>query len=133
VQLILDLNSLAAKSGVSLSNFLISDNATAGAVSTGGTPATVGATAGTPTANTSTAANSLQSANSSAGSSFGNSSLTNSLDITVSAKGTYSAFSTFLSAAENSLRPLDITEVNLKSSANGIYTYTITFRIYWLS
>jgi hypothetical protein len=98
VQLILDLNSLASRSGVTLSDFKVADNATSTTNSSG-----------------------IQSSN-----------LIDSLDLSVSANGTYSAFQTFLAAAEQSLRPLDITQLGIKSSGTGVYDYTITFRIYWL-
>ena len=104
VQLILDLNSLASRSGLTLSNFKVADNATS-----------------SPDSTDATSASGIQS-----------SSLTDSLDLSVSASGTYSAFQTFLAAAEQSLRPLDITQLTIKSSGTGVYAYTITFRIYWL-
>jgi hypothetical protein len=98
VQLILDLNSLATRSGISLSDFQVADNATSTDPTTG----------------------------------LPSSSLTNSLDLSVSATGTYSAFETFLAAAEQSLRPLDVTEITIKTDTTGVYQYKITFRIYWL-
>ena len=105
IQLIVDLDALAAKYGVVLSGFSIQHN-TAGS-SNGAASSTV------PTA--------LQSTN-----------VTDSLDLSVSATGTYDAFQSFLTAAEQSVRPLDITQLSLKYSSTGVYTYTITFRIYWL-
>jgi hypothetical protein len=100
IQLILDMDALAARSGVTLSDFSIQNNATSTTDSSG---------------------NPLQST-----------SLTDSLDLSVSATATYSAFQTFLAAAEQSLRPLDIMKLTLKSSGTGVYTYDIDFRIYWL-
>jgi Tfp pilus assembly protein PilO len=105
VQLILDLNALAAKSGIALSNFNItSTNGSAPAPdqSTGSLPLEAG---GQPT---------------------------DSIDLTVSGTGTYNAFRTFLDGVEQSLRPMDMVQMTLTDSTNGIYTYNFTFRIYWL-
>ncbi len=110
IQLILDLDALAARSGLTLSNFTIQDNSSATASSQNPLSAALD-----------TSAIPLQSTG-----------LTNSLDLSVGATGTYSAFLTFLTSAEQSLRPLDITKIDLKSSKTGVYNYTITFRIYWL-
>jgi len=100
VQLILDLNSLAQRSGLVLSNFNVSNNQTT--------------TTGTPT--------NLPPSTS----------LVNSLTLSVSAKGSYPAFRTFLAATEQSLRPMDVTALSVTNSTTGVYTYDITFRIYWL-
>lgn len=102
VQLILDLNSLASRSGVALSDFSVVDNATSSPSATGSSIPTL---TGGQTA---------------------------SLDLSVSATGTYSAFRTFLGAVEQSLRPMDVTELSVKDSSTGVYTYQMTFRIYWL-
>jgi ABC-type multidrug transport system fused ATPase/permease subunit len=55
-----------------------------------------------------------------------------SLDITVAATGTYSAFHSFLSGVESSLRQLDVVKVEVKDSPTGVYTYEMTVRLYWL-
>ena len=110
VQLILDLNSLAARSGLSLSNFTVSNNSTA---------ANSSSNAASPGTGTSVPA-------------LNAGGMTNSLDLSVTATGTYSAFRTFLSAAEQSLRPMDVTSLSIQDSATGVYSYQITFRIYWL-
>jgi hypothetical protein len=105
VQLILDLNALAAKTGITLSNFTITSTNGSGPApdqSAGALPLSAG---GQPT---------------------------DSIDVTVTAAGTYSAFRTFLDGIEQSLRPLDLMQMTLTDSANGIYTYNFTFRIYWL-
>lgn len=103
VQLILDLNALAARSGVQLSNFSIKDSAASNGITSGGNlPLESGAKA------------------------------TDSLDLSVTAVGTYSAFRTFLAGAELSLRPLDVVQLTVTPSATGVYTYNMTFRIYWL-
>lgn len=55
-----------------------------------------------------------------------------SLNLTMTGTGTYSAFRTFLAGIEQSLRPLDIVAVDVVSSATGVYSYDITLRLYWL-
>ena len=109
IQLILDMNALASKYGVALSGFSIQSNSTASP------DAAAGNASDTPS-----------------GAAFQSTATTNSLDLSVTATGTYNAFQAFLTAAELSLRPLDITQLTLKDSTTGVYTYTITFRIYWL-
>jgi len=99
VQLILDLNSLASRSGLTLSNFDV------------GTPAE---TSGGDRL------------------SLASESPVESLDISVSATGSYAALKTFLLGAEWSLRPLDLTDISISESKTGVYTYDLTFRIYWL-
>ncbi|HEY0011182.1 MAG TPA: hypothetical protein VGB97_04755 [Candidatus Paceibacterota bacterium] len=101
VQIILDLNTLAARSGMKLSDF---DTATPSDAVTTGDPAF-----------------SLESAGP-----------VESLDITVSATGTYESFRTFLDGIERSLRILDVVSVEVTDSATGVYTYTMTVRLYWL-
>ena len=107
VQLILDLNSLAARSGVQLSGFQVTNNSTA------------------PNSSASQGAGTTVPALNSGGT-------TQTLNLSVTASGTYSAFRTFLSASEQSLRPMDVTALSLNDSATGVYTYQITYRIYWL-
>jgi len=102
VQLILDLNALAAHSGVQLSNFDIRDGATATTDTSGALPD--------------------QSGNK----------LVDSLSLSVRATGTYSAFRTFLAGVESSLRPLDLIQMSLVDSQTGVYSYSLTFHIYWL-
>lgn len=99
VQLILDLNSLAGRSGLTLSNFDI----------------------GAPKAATGGDKLSLASE-----------SPVESLDLSVSATGSYGAMKSFLQGAEWSLRPLDLVNLTLSDSRTGVYTYDMTFRIYWL-
>lgn len=100
IQLILDLDALAARSGVRLSNFNIEDTGTPGAPE--------GELA-------------LESTNP-----------VGSIEITVTAVGSYNAFSTFLEAAEKSLRMLDVVALSVKGAETGVYSYDVTFRIYWL-
>ena len=126
VQLIVDLNSLAARSGVQLSEFNIvggdTGSNTTSSTNTGVAPlAAAGAAAGpgamTPQSNTLA----LQT-----------SEPTESLELSVSATGSYAAFRTFLAGVEQSLRPLDVIELSVQDSETGVYTYDITFRLYWL-
>lgn len=105
VQLIVDLNSLAARSGVQLSNFdIIDDTASAGTAADGAVEPAV----------------------------LGTGETMESLELSVSATGTYAAFHAFLDGVEKSLRPLDVVQLDVKDSATGVYTYTVTFRLYWL-
>jgi hypothetical protein len=113
VQIILDLNTLAARSGITLSDF----NTSQGSGQQGGqTAATPGVPSGTanPTA------------------SLTSDGPIDSLEITVSATGTYASFRNFLNGIESSLRLLDVTSVTVKDSATGVYTYDMTIRLYWL-
>jgi len=126
VQLIVDLNSLAARSGVQLSDFSIENGttnsaatATSGAAPVATTMPVSGSGAAPLTTQSSTLA--LQS-----------SEPTESLELSVSATGSYAAFRTFLTGVEQSLRPLDVVELSVQDSATGVYTYDITFRLYWL-
>jgi hypothetical protein len=101
VQLILDLDALANRSGMKLTGFTITDPSAD----------RKGAALDTP----------LHSATA-----------IDYIDISVPATGTYTSFRTFLASAEHSLRPLDITNLSVTDSDTGVYTYTFTFRIYWL-
>ncbi len=101
VQLILDLNSLASRSGVQLSDFDVGESGESDTAQKG-TPSLV-----------------VQAPY-------------DSLDLSVSAVGTYASLRTFLAGVENSLRPLDVVELSVKDSTTGVYTYEITFRLYWL-
>ena len=104
IQLILDLDALASRSGVRLSNFNVGEQpgqSTSGGDDLGGDLPLEDLEA------------------------------VGSLDITVTATGSYAAFRSFLEAAEQSLRLLDLVSVNVKSGV-GAYTYDMTFRIYWL-
>lgn len=103
VQLILDLNALADRTGMVLSNFG-TDASVNGSEDSGGS-----------------------------GGAFGSSrSATDSLTLSVSGSGTYDAFRAFLAGVEQSLRPLDITSLSVTDSPTGIYTYQMTFTFYWL-
>lgn len=118
VQLILDLNSLAARSGVQLSDFDIKDSDSESTQSQAGGPVLVAGDASMPP--------------SSGALPLSGQKPVDSLEISVTADATYASFRTFLAGVENSLRPLDIVELSLKDAESGIYTYQITFRLYWL-
>lgn len=120
IQIITDLITLAAHSNMTVSNFSVGSPS----VVKGQGVSVSSSTAGLPTTN---------------GGSMGNPStlvktgdLNNSLDVSLSAVGTYPSFRVFLSAIENSLRPLDVTSLTVHQSKTGVYTYDITVRIYWL-
>ena len=104
VQLIVDLNSLAARSGVELSQFNVGSSEAAAGDAPAATPDAAYTGGGT----------------------------TDSLEVSVSAIGSYEAFRTFLNGIETSLRPLDVVELSVQDSTTGVYTYNMSFRIYWL-
>lgn len=106
VQIILDLNTLAARSGMTLSDFDTS-SVQSGAPQAAGTP-------GDPAA------------------SLTSDGPIDSLEITVSARGTYASFRNFVDGIEQSLRLLDVVAVSVQDSATGVYTYDMTIRLYWL-
>lgn len=55
-----------------------------------------------------------------------------SLDLSISATGSYAQLRAFLDGVEASLQPLDLVELKITDSATGVYTYSMTFRLYWL-
>lgn len=103
VGLILDLNALAARSGLSISNIDVSNPA--------------------PVSNTATAATASQGASTN---------VTGSIDLSLSAVGTYSALQTFLAGVEKSERLLDVRDIIVKGSDTGVYIYQMKLRLYWL-
>lgn len=103
VGLILDLNALAASTGLSLSSIDITANDTTAALAS----ANIGAT-GMPV------------------------SPLNSVDLSLSAIGTYPALKSFLSGIEKSLRLLDVQTLDIKGSDTGVYGYQMKLRIHWL-
>lgn len=104
VGLILDLNALAARSGLSLSNIDVASPAASGGTTN---PAAAGAAA--------ISVNPI-----------------GSVDLSLSAIGTYSALKAFLSGVEKSQRLLDVQDLAISGSETGVYSYRITLRIYWL-
>ncbi|MDP2593876.1 MAG: hypothetical protein Q8P36_00845 [bacterium] len=100
IGLILDLNALAARSGLSLSSIDVTKN-TAAAPDESSLPNAATDPIGT-------------------------------VDLKVSAIGSYEALQSFLIGAELSERLLDVRDITVQNSANGVYTYQITLRLYWL-
>ena len=102
VGMILDLDALAARSGLSLSNIDVSTNeSVATAATTGALPA-------------------------------GGISPVGSVDLSLSAVGTYTALQDFLDGVEKSQRLLDVLDLAVKGSDTGVYTYQMKLRLYWL-
>lgn len=94
IGLILDINALAARSGISLTNVNVVKNDSG---SSGNGAKTIG-----------------------------------SIDLSLSAVGTYAAFQTFLAGIEKSARLLDIMDIIVKGSDTGVYNYQMAVRLYWL-
>lgn len=104
VGLILDLNALAARSGLSLANIdVVTSDASSG--STSALPNALGAVQLSPVG---------------------------SIDLSLSAVGTFAAFQSFLEGIERSTRLLDVQDIVVKGSDTGVYTYQMTVRLYWL-
>jgi hypothetical protein len=107
VGIILDLNALAARSGLSVSNIdVVTMAADSGAGSAQG--AGLGALPAAP-------ANPV-----------------NSVNLNLSALGTFAAFQNFLIGIERSARILDISDIVVKGSDTGVYSYQMVIRLYWL-
>ena len=106
VRLILDLNALAARSGLALSNIDVADTSTSNA-KTGGQKQVSGLL--TSIANP-----------------------VGSVDLTISAVGTYVALQNFLRGVEKSGRLLDVRDLTVAGSNTGAYTYHMMVRFYWL-
>jgi len=103
VGLILDLNALAARSGLSLSNIDVASNTeNSGKTSS---PSTISVSGTDPVS---------------------------SVDLSLSAIGTYTALQTFLIGAEKSIRILDVRDIVVKGSDTGVYSYQMIVRLYWL-
>lgn len=102
VGLVLDLNALAARSGLSLSNIDVVSDASAGSQSGQNPSAT------------------------------DHQNPVGSISLTLSAAGTFNALQTFLNGVERSARLLDVQDLVVKGSDTGVYTYEMTIRLYWL-
>ncbi len=106
VGLILDINALAARSGLSLANIDVvknnSDSAGRNASESAGT---------LPVARMNPVS---------------------SVDLSLSAAGTYTALQSFLIGIEKSARLLDVRDIIVKGSNTGVYNYDMTVRLYWL-
>lgn len=125
VGLILDLNALAARSGLTLSSLDVA-NASSGAASTPAstpvtTPASVPAVAPATTASGPSFATAGQGSDP-----------VGTVDLTIAAKGTYGALQSFLKGIEFSERLLDVRDITITGSDSGLYTYQMTLRLYWL-
>lgn len=101
VSLTLDLNALAARSGLSISNIDVTGKETVQSQTDGGFPAE-------------------------------NVDPVGSVNISLSAIGTFEALEKFLAGIERSARLLDVRDLTVKSSDTGVYEYTMTIRLYWL-
>lgn len=55
-----------------------------------------------------------------------------SVPISFSVNASYETFISFLKDLEQSLRVMDVTGISLTSSTNGVYTYEVTIKTYWL-
>lgn len=110
VSLILDINALAARSGLSLANIDVITDDSASTKSRVTEPSTQ--SAGT-----------LQIARANP---------VGSVDLSLSAIGTYSSLQSFLSGIEKSARLLDVRDITVKGSDTGVYNYQMTIRLYWL-
>ncbi len=105
VGLILDLNALAARSGLSLANIDVVTNEVGGAKPAAQTPAGLPTAAQNPTG---------------------------SVNLSLSAVGTFTALQSFLNGVERSARLLDVQDIVVKGSDTGVYTYQMSIRLYWL-
>lgn len=118
VQLILDLDGLAARSGLKILDFNTTESKKQNTPTAANVQTTAPQAGAIVPGSTSTALESNKPYD--------------SLDLSISATGTYAELRTFLQSIETSLRPLDLVEFQLADSATGVYTYQMTFRLYWL-
>lgn len=100
VGLILDLNALAARSGLSISNIDVTN-----------TSDTRSASPAVSTKRTDPIS---------------------SIDLTLSAVGTYTSLQAFLTGVEKSARLLDVRDITVKGSDTGVYSFLMKLRIFWL-
>ncbi len=106
VGLILDINALAARSGLMLANVDVTGN------TTDGTAAPGASSDGTPSVNS---VNPI-----------------GSVDLSLSAVGSYVALKSFLTGIEKSERLLDVRDILVTGSDTGVYNYHMSMRLYWL-
>ncbi len=102
VGLILDLNALAARSGLAITGIDVVGGADAS--KSKGTEALPGSTVNP----------------------------VGSVDMSLSATGTYAALQAFLTGIEKSARLLDVRSITVKGSDTGAYAYQLTLSLYWL-
>jgi Tfp pilus assembly protein PilO len=98
VRLILDLDALAARSGLSLTSIDVA------------------------TSPSSTSSDTSSASVNPVG----------SVDLSLSATGSYAALKTFLEGVESSARLLDVTDLTVTGSDTGVYSYKMNVRLYWL-
>jgi hypothetical protein len=103
------LNHLGITDGVALSGYSIAVAPSSGA----GTAATSSDAARTPASPNAAGA-------------------TNSLDVGVTGVGTYDSFQALMLAIEQSAPILDVTQLSIKGTDTGVYTYSMNIRTYWL-
>ncbi|MEK7478256.1 MAG: hypothetical protein AAB645_02730 [Patescibacteria group bacterium] len=110
IQLIINVNDIARKSGMSIKDVKISTDADLTKQNAAG-----GRSAATlpPT---------ISSAPSGVGSVY----------LSFSVTGTYEAFKSFVINLSHSLRIIDLTSLSFVSTDNGIYTYNVGLKTYWL-
>lgn len=111
VQIILDLDALAARSGLSLADFTTSTpgSIAANTPTTEVAPGSDASTIGAPTG-----------------------SKVQPIELTVGATGTYGALRAFITGVERSLRLVDLVSLSVKQSNSGVYTYQMVLRLYSL-
>jgi Tfp pilus assembly protein PilO len=73
-----------------------------------------------------------QSAGSSAAVGTADTNPVGSVDLSLSAVGTFDDLQTFLSGVEKSERLLDVRDLSVTGSDTGVYNYKMTLRLYWL-
>jgi hypothetical protein len=107
VTLILNINALAARSGILLSNVDVAQtkDSPAKKVSAG----SVSSAAGTSSVNP-----------------------VGAVDLSLTAVGSYAALQAFLAGIEKSARLLDLRDIIVTSSETGVYNYKMEMRLYWL-
>lgn len=103
VGLILDLNALAARTGLSISSIDVITSKAPSASNDGALPTS------SPDADP-----------------------VGSVDLSLSAVGTFSALNSFLSGIERSARLLDVQDIVVQGSDTGVYHYQMRIRFYWL-
>ena len=103
VGLILDLNALASRSGLSISNIDVLTNSDSSTLSqnSGGLPSI-------------------------------NANPVSSVDMSISATGSFGALRTFLVGIDKSARILDVHGISVRGSDTGVYNYKLTLSLYWL-
>ncbi|MFZ2501003.1 MAG: hypothetical protein WAW90_03435 [Minisyncoccia bacterium] len=103
VGLTLDLDALAARSGLSITSMdvITSDAGATGSSGKGALPAS--------------GLNPVASA-----------------DLSISAVGTFASLQSFLTGVEMSSRLLDVRDLSVRGSDTGLYSYQMTVRLYWL-